>query len=123
MDFPNFHDGDFHGIRLEPDKTAIIFLRSAAKRPYILVLKGVERLALGGVKEGNIILDLVFRNASDATPADVVQLYDVDETWEQASKILDNLRKEELQILELNPSYGADGLFLFESFEIKECTE
>ena len=104
-------------------KPRLFCLRSAAKRPYILVLKGVERLALGGVKEGNIILDLVFRNASDATPADVVQLYDVDATWEQASKILDNLRKEELQILELNPSYGADGLFLFESFEIKECTE
>jgi hypothetical protein len=122
MDFRDFHDGYFDGIHIESDKTATIFLRSVEKRPYLLILKGVEMFSIAGVKQGNIILDLVGRSAREATLADVRVLYDVGENADIASKLLDNLLggKKELQILELNPSYGAEGLFLFESAEIKE---
>lgn len=120
MDFKDFHDGSFDGIHLQSDKTATIFLRCAAKRPYILVLKGVEKLSLTGVKEGNIIFDLVCRRAREATSADALEFYGGEGNPVLASKLLDNLRRKELQILELNPSYGAEGLFLFKSSEIRE---
>jgi len=123
MDFQSFHDGHFDGIHLEPGKTVHIFLRAPNKDRYILVLKGVEALTLSGVKAGNIILDLVIRSAREATSTDVQELYDLGENNDQAAKLLGSTREKRLQILELNPSYGASGLFLFESFEIKETNE
>jgi len=123
MDFQSFHDGHFDGVRLEPDKTVHIFLRAANKDRYLLVLKGVEALTISGVKAGNIILDLVVRSAREATSTDVEELYDLDEGSERITKLLESTREKRLQILELNPSYGAQGLFLFESSEIREATE
>jgi hypothetical protein len=123
MEFHNFHDGHFDGIRLESDKVALIFLRAANKDRYILVLNGVQALTLSGIKAGNIILDLVIRSAREATSRDVQELYDLEEDTDQAAKLLKATREKELQILELNPSYGASGLFLFESFEIKGANE
>lgn len=123
MDFQSFHDGHFDGIHLEPVKTVHIFLRAANKDRYILVLRGVEALTLSGIKAGNIILDLVIRGAREATSTDVQELYDLDESNEQVAKLLKTTREKKLQILELNPSYGASGLFLFESFEIKGANE
>ena len=121
MDVQKFHDGHFDGIQLEADKNAHIFLRTANKKRYILVLKGVQALILSGVKAGNIILDLVIRTAREATSTDVQELYDLDKDAEQAAKLLQSTREKKLQILELNPSYGASGLFLFENFEIIEA--
>lgn len=123
MDVQEFHDGHFDGIQLEPDKTAHISLRTANKERYILVLKGVQALTLSGVKAGNIILDLVIRSAREATATDVQELYDLNENDEQAAKLLESTREKKLQILELNPSYGASGLFLFEKLEIIELNE
>ena len=122
MDFRDFHDGYFDGIHIESDKAATIFLRSAEKRPYVLVLKGVEKLSIADVKEGNIIFDLVPRSAREATLEDVRRLYDVYRDEDMALRLLNDLRgrEKELQILELNSSYGAEGLFLFENAEIKE---
>jgi glycosylphosphatidylinositol transamidase (GPIT) subunit GPI8 len=62
----------------------------------------------------------VFRSAKEVTPLDVKELYDVSANSDQAVKLLDSTRTSNLQILELNPSYGAQGLFLFQSFEISE---
>jgi len=36
----------------------------------------------------------------------------------QASALLASAREQHLQLLELNPSYGAEGLILFEKWEI-----
>ncbi len=123
MDFQSFHDGHFDGIHLEPVKTVHIFLRAANKDRYILVLTGVEALTLSGIKAGNIILDLVIRSAREATSTDVQELYDLDENTDQAAKLLKSTREKKLQILEINPSFGASGLFLFENFQLKEAKE
>jgi hypothetical protein len=123
MDLQNFHDGHFDGIHLEPDKTTQIFLRAANNERFILVLTGVQALRLSEVKAGNIILDLVIRTAREATPTDVEELYDLEENAEKTNKLLESIHGKKLQILELNPSYGASGLFLFENFEIKVANE
>jgi hypothetical protein len=62
-------------------------------------------------KPGNIIFDLVFRSARELTSSDVGILYDLDEGGEQLAEILNSTREKDLQILELNASYGAHGLF------------
>src|SRR6202158_2031395 len=67
MKIPSFHDGFFDGFRLDSNKSLQIFLRTANKVPHTLLLEGVQALAISGVKEGNIIFELVFRDAERAT--------------------------------------------------------
>jgi hypothetical protein len=107
---------------LRPNKTVDLFLSAGDQRSYILSLEGVRALTPSGMKTGNIIVDLVFRSAKEVTPLDVKELYDVSANSDQAVKLLDSTRTSNLQILELNPSYGAQRLFLFQSFEISEQT-
>lgn len=123
MNIPNFHDGYFDGLWLGSDKFVRIFLRTCDQQSYTLTLKGVQALTVSGVRAGNIILDLVFRSAREITSSDVQDLYDVDSGTEQAAKLLKSAREKELQILELNPSYGAQGLLLFETCEISETAD
>jgi hypothetical protein len=120
MNTPNFHDGHFDGLSLEPSKTVYLFLRTSDRRPYTISLRGVHEMTVSDVKPGNIIFDLVFRRASELTSSDVAILYDLNENSEQAIKLLNSKRGTELQILEVNATYGAQGLFLFENFEIIE---
>ena len=123
MNIPNFHDGYFDGLWLGSDKSVRIFLRTCDLQSYTLTLQGVHALAVSGVRAGNIILDLVFRSAREITSSDVRDLYDVDSSTEQAAKLLKSTRDKGLQILELNPSYGAQGLLLFETCEINETAD
>jgi len=120
MKIPSFHDGFFDGFRLDFNKSLRIFLRTANKVPHTLLLEGVEALAISGVKEGNIIFDLVFRDAEQATASVIAELYEVGPDTEQAKNLLRSAQDKKLQILELNPSYGARGLILFETGRIKE---
>jgi hypothetical protein len=80
----------------------------------------VRAVTLSGVKGGNIILDLVFRSANEMTLSDAAELYGVDADSDQAANLLKSLTGKDRQILELNPSYGAQGLFLFQTFEINK---
>jgi hypothetical protein len=123
MNSPNFHDGYFDGFRLESDKTIYLFLRASNRQHYTLTLTGLQALTVSGVRPGNIILDLTFRSSREATRSDIHELYDVDEDSEQATKLLTAAQEKKIQILELNPSYGAQGLFLFENFEFKETVD
>ena len=120
MKIPSFHDGFFDGFRLDSNKSLQIFLRTVNKVPHTLLLEGVQALAISGVKEGNIIFDLVFRDAQQATPSDIAELYEVSLDTEQVKNLLRSVQAKKLQILELNPSYGAQGLILFETGRIKE---
>ena len=120
MNTPNFHDGHFDGLWLEPSNVVFLFLRTSDRRPYTISLQGVHGMTLSDVKAGNIIFDLVFRSASELTSSDVAILYDLDENSEQATKLRNSKRETKLQILELNATYGAQSLFLFENFQIIE---
>ncbi|SRR6266478_1249958 len=120
MQVPNFHDGYFDGFWLGPNKSVHLFLRTFSEISYTLVLQNVQALTLSGAKAGNIILDLVFRSAQETTSSDIVELYEVDTETAQTENLLNSARERNLQILELNPSYGAQGLILFGTWEIKE---
>ena len=117
MNFPNFHDGFFDGFRVA-EKTAQLFLRTADQKLFTLVLQGVRALKLSGAREGNIILDLVIRDGDQMTLIDMQEVYGLAPDAPQADKSLKESREQGLQLLELNPSYGAEGLVLFETFEV-----
>jgi hypothetical protein len=117
MQIPDFHDGYFDGIRIGPNKVVQLFLRTANEESFILVLDGVEALTLTDVKAGNIILDLVFRSTEKIAQSDIEELYGVGGDTSKVMSLLNRAMGQGLQVLEINPSYGAQGLVLFETWK------
>jgi hypothetical protein len=122
MNFPNSHDGHFEGLRIGPGKLVNLFLRTQDGKSFILILQEVDALTLSEIKRGNIIFDLVFRNTGELTRSDIADLYSVDVDAPQATDLLRAKREQGFQLLEINASYGAQGLILFQTFEIREST-
>jgi hypothetical protein len=122
MNIPNFHDGHFDGLRIGPSKVVNLFLRTQGGKPFILVLQDVDALTLSEIKQGNIILDLVFRSTGELSRSDMAELYSVDVDAPQATDLLMTKREQGFQLLEINASYGAHGLVLFQTFEIRQPT-
>jgi len=122
MDIPNFHDGHFDGLWIGPSKVVHLFLKTLNDKSFTLVLHGVDRLALSEIKQGNVIFDLVLRGTHELTPSDMQELYGVGIDMPQTVNVLMAKGEQELQLLELNSSYGAQGLLLFRTWEIREST-
>jgi hypothetical protein len=93
IQIPNFHDGYFDGFWLGPHKFLHLFLRTVGEISYTLALQNVQALTLSGVKTGNIILDLVFRNAQETTSSDMAELYGVGIETPQAENLLRSARE------------------------------
>jgi hypothetical protein len=119
MNIPNFHDGHFDGLRIGPSNLVNLFLRTQDGKSFILILQEVDALALSEVKQGNIIFDLVFRGTAELTRSDMAELYTVDVDAPQTTDLLKAKREQGFQLLEINASYGAQGLVLFQTFEIQ----
>lgn len=122
MNIPNFHDGYFDGLRIGLNKQLHLFLRTRDGGSFTLALRGVDALALSEIKQGNIIFDLVFRRGPQLTISDMEELFDMETDAQQAVDLLKVKRDKGFQLLELNASYGAHGLVLFESIQILPST-
>jgi hypothetical protein len=122
MNIPSFHDGHFDGFRIGPNKELDFFLRTHDGKSLTLTLQGVDALTLSEIKQGNIIFDLVFRSGEQLTTSDMQELFDVEVDATQASTLLKTKRDMGLQLLELNASYGAHGLVLFQTVELRPST-
>jgi hypothetical protein len=122
MKIPNFQDGHFDGPWIGPSKLVKLFLRTPDGKSFVLVLKEVDALALSEIKQGNIILDLVVRSTEELTLSDMAELYGVDVDAPQATNLLSAKREQGFQLLELYSSYGAQGVVLFQTFEIQPST-
>jgi hypothetical protein len=122
MNIPNFHDGHFDRLLIAPSKLVKLFLRTRDGKSFILILQEVDALALSEVKQGNIIFDLVFRGTAELTRSDMAELYTVDVDAPQTTDLLKAKREQGFQLLEINASYGAQGLVLFQAFEIRESS-
>ncbi len=120
MMIPNFHDGYFDGFWIGPNKLIQFFLRTANQQSFVLILEGVQALALSDIKQGNIILDLVFRSTEELTHSDIQELYGVGADTPQAINLLKAAKEREFQVLEINSSYGAQGLVLFQSWDLSQ---
>ena len=120
MQIPNFHDGTFDGIWIGPDNLVQLFLRKADRQSFVLSLVVLERLAFTDIQQGNIILDLVLRSAAEITRVDIAELYGVGADSLECVTMMTAATERRLQILERNPSYGAQGLALFQTLDIAQ---
>jgi hypothetical protein len=117
---PNFHDGYFDGIWIGPNKLVHCFLRTVKEQFFVLILEGGQALVLTDLRQGNIILDLVFRDTSEITPSDLEELYSVGPGTPQVASLLKTATERGLHVLEINPSYGAQGLVLFQNWNLSQ---
>ncbi len=119
-DLPNFHDGYFDGLWIGPSKLVQFFLRTVDNLAFVLILNDIERLVLNDIREGNIILDLVIRSAGELTLSDMKELYGVAQSTSVAQNLLKTAKEKGQQVLEINPSYGAQGLVLFQDWNLSQ---
>jgi hypothetical protein len=120
MQIPNFHDGHFDGIWTGPNKRAELFLRTSDGQSFVLSLEGVQALAFSDIKQGNIILDLVLRSTKEIAHSDIAELYGVGADTLQGASLMKAATERRLQVLEMNPSYGAQGLALFQTWDLSQ---
>ena len=119
---PSFHDGFFDGVWIAGEKRVEIFLRTAEKRRYVMVLYGVEALHISNVREGNIVLNLEFVGADQLTEADMEELYELSEVEkdEQIARLLVSARQSQLTLLQMSSSFGAECVALIEKAELRD---
>jgi hypothetical protein len=111
---PNLHDGFFDGVWLSADKCARFFVRTVAGERSTIILTDVEALNICGLRAGNIIFDLVLIAPDKLTVKDIEQAYDLKKgEVEMARQLLSKAQEQGLSGLEINPSYGAEGMAIF----------
>jgi hypothetical protein len=117
--FHEFHDGWFDGLRIDESHVQV-YLRTASKVKFIAAAKNVLALSAGGLKQGNIVFEVVTRDHNEITLEDIVELYDLQRSdpLPQAIKLLEQTRSQTPMVLEVNPSYGGSCLILASSVEL-----
>jgi hypothetical protein len=114
----NLHDGHFDGIWLAPNKRVHLFLRTAIGQPLVMVLDGVQAVALTEFKLGNIIFDFTFRSGDKLVLTDMEELFGVESDPDSLLRMMETAIARGLQLLEISSSYGARGLVLFRSWSV-----
>jgi hypothetical protein len=114
---PDIHDGFFDGLWISENKSVHLFLRTYAGERSTVVLKDVERMSVSNFLEGNILFDLVLVQPERLTVALIEQLYQPAQA-ETAHDLLTRAQQRGLSALVINPSYGAEGVVLFQVAEI-----
>lgn len=118
--YDQFHDGSFEGLWIN-GKTVHLFLASEGLQRFVLVAEGISALSANGFKSGNIIFEVVTRSSEEVTLQDIQTLYELQTGSPgeiQAANLLEKVRLEKLELLEINPSYGANCLALGRSVEL-----
>jgi hypothetical protein len=114
MTLPDLHDGFFDGLWLSADKRARFLVRTVARERSTIILTDVEALNICGLRAGNIIFDLVLIAPEKLTAKDIEQAYNLKSgEAEKAIQLLRKAQEQGLSGLEINPSYGAEGMAIF----------
>lgn len=106
---------------IDKDKKIIyVYLSTSEGQRSTAVLSGVHTLRADDFRGGNIILDVSTRGPDEIRFADISELFDLQPDHEQASwerQLLTKINDLQLQLLEINPSYGGGCLILAREIE------
>jgi hypothetical protein len=123
--YSEFHDGFFDGLLLEKE-TAHIFLSTKDKEMFVLEVLDVVALSASDIKAGNIIFEVLTRHGAELTLEDIIAVegpFPEISQQDFAQKGLAQALKDELILLEINPSYGATCLVLARSVQFRNRQE
>jgi hypothetical protein len=76
---------------------------------YVVELRDKVVLSARDFKAGNIIFEMLTKNAAEITLEDICRVYDfsIEKERLQAEKLLQEAHEQKLSFVEINPSYGA----------------
>lgn len=121
-----FHDGFLDGIRVEygESRRACLYVRTVEGDRFTATMDGVVALNMDGFKEGNIIFDVSVLAHNEIKSEHIVEVYDLpleDEVRSKMiSKLLDRVAQDELNLVRIDPSYGASCAVLGRDFTLVE---
>jgi hypothetical protein len=114
--FDQFHDGFLDGLLIQ-GANVHVFLCTDNREEFALELRGVLSLKADGFRKGNIIFDVLVRDGEDLTFHDIMNFFEFKDEV-KALQRLEETRRKNLVVLEINPSYGASCIILAESVEL-----
>lgn len=114
--FDQFHDGFLDGLLIRGTSVRV-FLSTSDRQEFELKVSGVSSLKAEGFRQGNIIFDVLTRSGDDITIHDIMDFFEFKEEAKALTK-LEEVRRKDLIVLEINPSYGAGCIILAESAEL-----
>jgi len=114
---PELHDGRLIGV-LSFDEEAVIQAKSAEGRPWTLLLKGVLRLRVRDMYEGNIIFDCVVVEASRDAEEALEELIQGPDRGAEMQRLKNKLDDGSHRLVVINPSYGATVVAIAQFVEV-----
>jgi hypothetical protein len=115
-----FHDGSFDGLWVN-GTSVHVFLSTVRGEGFVALATGVKALAAGGFRPGNIIFEVLTREHMEVTAQDIAELYDLAQgpgRAGQCERLLSDVNRLSLKVLEINPSYGGMCLALADSIDL-----
>ena len=119
---PSFHDGSFDGVWIPGENQVHLFLTTVDNKRFTVALEGVKALHLWNIREGNIVFDVSLINADQLNESHIESAYElgVIDRDQEIATLLASARQEDLRMLEMTTSYGAERVVLFKGIEISE---
>jgi hypothetical protein len=116
---PNFHDGHVDGV-LVAEGSASIFLRTASSEKFTIVLRGVKSLVMNDFRQGSIILDLEWVDATNISDSAILDYYWMPkgEATVLRERWIKEIKGRRLRAVEISPSYGANLTAIFRDREM-----
>ena len=96
------------------------------KERFTAVAEGVIALAADGFRAGNIVFEVLTHGHEEIAIPDIAELYDLQDGLSgegQAIQLLGKAQREELTLLEINPSYGGTCRVLARSIYLLDRNE
>jgi hypothetical protein len=123
--YTEFHDGFLDGLLLE-GSAAYVFVSTDEKKHFVLEVSGVTAVDAGTFKEGNIIFDVLIHGCDELTLDQMIAVHGPMSEYglpDQAERWLAKAQQGELNLLEINPSYGAACLVLGRTIDLRHREE
>lgn len=123
---PNCHDARLVGVVALKNRQCMLLVLMEEGTLYQIVLLGVERLRVDDFREGNIILDLTVESGPLVSKKEVLFALSLngDATKSEfVESVLNRIRKRELFLVQINPSYGCVLACICEKWLINELTD
>ena len=116
MVIPDLHDGYFDGVWLSDNKDGRLFVRAISGERWTIALSGVAAMNFRNLRAGNVIFELNLVSPGNLTSAQVIWAYDLSDSRKQeADRLLDQAKQKYFSAIEIVPSYGAEGVVLFQA--------
>lgn len=117
----DLHDWNITAIQINKEgNQAFIYACSPNRDQAVIVLDRLYRFRVDNFCEGNIILDYEWYAPDEMPGTLIVWLFHLDESAGALQSVINDIKKRDLKLFSLVPSYGCEILALCQSIVVRE---